>query len=30
VEVEWVYNPMPHVPGQIYPPVEIKAVTEFS
>ena len=30
VEVEWVYNPMPPVPGQVYPPVEVKAVTEFS
>jgi hypothetical protein len=30
VEVEWIYNPMPPVPGQIYPPVEIKAVTDFS
>jgi len=29
VEVEWVYNPMPPVPGQIYPPVELRAVTEF-
>jgi hypothetical protein len=29
VEVEWVYNPMPPVPGQIYPPVALKAVEEF-
>lgn len=29
MEVDWVYNPMPPVPGQIYPPVELKAVTEF-
>jgi hypothetical protein len=29
VEVDWVYNPMPPVPGQIYPPVELKAVTQF-
>ncbi|HEX7541150.1 MAG TPA: pyridoxamine 5'-phosphate oxidase family protein [Anaerolineales bacterium] len=29
VEVEWVYNPMPPVPGQVYPPVELQAVTEF-
>src|SRR5512145_3244 len=26
VEVAWVYNPMPPVPGQIYPPVEFQAV----
>jgi hypothetical protein len=30
VSVDWVYNSMPPVPGQIYPPVEIKPVTEFS
>jgi hypothetical protein len=29
VEVDWVYNPMPPVQGQIYPPVELKAVTQF-
>jgi hypothetical protein len=29
VEIDWVYNPMPPVPGQIYPPVELRAVTEF-
>jgi hypothetical protein len=29
VKVDWVYNPMPPVPGQIYPPVELKAVREF-
>jgi len=29
VEVEWVYNPMPPVSGQIYPPVEVKPVTQF-
>jgi hypothetical protein len=29
VEVDWVYNPMPPVPGQVYPPVPLKAVTEF-
>jgi len=29
VEVDWVYNPMPPVPGQVYPPVELKAVKEF-
>lgn len=29
VEVEWVYNPMPPVPGQVYPPVALKAVSEF-
>jgi hypothetical protein len=30
VAVDWVYNSMPPVPGQIYPPVEIRPVTEFS
>jgi hypothetical protein len=29
VEVDWVYNPMPPVPGQVYPPVELNAVTQF-
>jgi hypothetical protein len=29
VRVEWVYNSMPPVPGQIYPQVEIEAVTNF-
>jgi hypothetical protein len=29
VQVDWVYNPMPPVPGQIYPPVEMEAVREF-
>jgi hypothetical protein len=29
VEVDWVYNPMPPVTGQIYPPVELKAVKDF-
>lgn len=29
VAVDWVYNSMPPVTGQIYPPVEIKPVTEF-
>ncbi len=29
VEVEWVYNPMPPVPGQVYPPVALQAVSEF-
>jgi len=29
VEVEWVYNSMPPVPGQVYPPVPIEAVREF-
>jgi hypothetical protein len=28
VQVDWVYNPMPPVPGQVYPPLELKAVTE--
>ncbi len=29
VEVDWVYNPMPPVAGQVYPPVELKSVTQF-
>jgi hypothetical protein len=29
VRVEWVYNSMPPVPGQIYPPLEIEAVRNF-
>ncbi len=27
--VDWVYNAMPPVPGQIYPPLELQAVREF-
>jgi hypothetical protein len=29
VKVDWVYNPMPPVPGQIYPPVQLQAVEKF-
>ncbi len=29
VQVDWVYNPMPPVPGQVYPPVELKPVEAF-
>lgn len=29
VNVDWVYNPMPPVPGQIYPPMQLKAITQF-
>jgi hypothetical protein len=29
VQVDWVYNPMPPVPGQIYPPVQLKQVVAF-
>ncbi len=29
VEVDWVYNPMPPVSGQIYPPVEVKPVVQY-
>jgi hypothetical protein len=29
VQVDWVYNPMPPIPGQIYPPLPIVAVTEY-
>ena len=29
MQADWVYNPMPPVPGQVYPPVALKPVTEF-
>jgi hypothetical protein len=29
VKVDWVYNPMPPVPGQIYPPVMLQAVEKY-
>jgi hypothetical protein len=29
IKVDWVYNPMPPVPGQIYPPMELKTIVEF-
>jgi len=29
VEINWVYNPMPPVPGQVYPPVAIKPVESY-
>ena len=29
VEVDWVYNPMPPVPGQIFPPVKLQAVEKY-
>ena len=29
VQVDWVYNPMPPVPGQVYPPMELKPVVTF-
>jgi hypothetical protein len=29
VTVDWVYNPMPPTPGQIFPALELKPVTEF-
>ena len=29
VEIDWVYNPMPPVPGQIYPPVKLKTITAY-
>ena len=29
VQVDWVYNPMPPVAGQVYPPVELKPVVAF-
>ena len=30
LDVDWVYNPMPPVPGQIYPAEELRAVKDFS
>jgi hypothetical protein len=29
VELEWVYNSMPPVPGQIYPSIDLEPVTNF-
>jgi hypothetical protein len=29
MDVDWVYNPMPPVPGRIYPAEELRAVTDF-
>jgi hypothetical protein len=29
VQVDWVYNPMPPVPGQVYPLVELNPVVGF-
>jgi hypothetical protein len=29
VKVDWVYNPMPPIPGQIYPQTGLKTVSEF-
>jgi hypothetical protein len=29
VQADWVYNPMPPKPGQIYPPLKIEAVRDF-
>jgi hypothetical protein len=29
VKVDWVYNPMPPVPGQVYPPLPLETVREF-
>jgi hypothetical protein len=28
-EIDWGYNPVPSVPGQIYPPVELQVTREF-
>ena len=30
VDIDWVYNSMPPVVGQIYPPTEMKTVNDFS
>jgi hypothetical protein len=29
MQVDWVYNPMPPVPGQIYPQLPLESITEF-
>lgn len=29
VDIDWVYNSMPPKPGQIYPPIQMEAVSEF-
>jgi hypothetical protein len=29
LEVDWVYNPMPPLPRQIYPPLPLEPVREF-
>jgi nitroimidazol reductase NimA-like FMN-containing flavoprotein (pyridoxamine 5'-phosphate oxidase superfamily) len=29
IELSWVYNSMPPIPGQIYPPVEVNTVEDF-
>lgn len=29
VEIDWVYNSMPPIPQQVYPPVRVETVTEF-
>ena len=29
VKIDWVYNSMPPVPGQVVPEVELQAVKEF-
>ncbi len=29
VDIEWVYNPMPPATGQVYPELDLKAVSEF-
>jgi hypothetical protein len=29
VKIDWVYNPMPPVPGQVYPRTELKTITNF-
>ncbi len=29
VKIDWVYNPMPPAPGQIYPPIDLTPVEEF-
>jgi len=29
VEIDWVYNSMPPVPQQVYPPIEVEPISEF-
>ncbi len=30
VEINWIYNSMPPIPGQIFPPVEVNIVNNFT
>lgn len=30
MDIDWIYNSMPPVPGQIYPPLPLETITEFN